>query len=79
MKLTIHKRLEQLEQISAKRASAQRAAETGPSASGTIRNLLRACGFEQQPHESLAETLCRALGITSGELRNRLSAGRLFG
>ena len=79
MKINIHKRLEQLEQISAERASTQRNAETGPSAVETIRKLFRACGCEPQPRESLAEALTRALGITSGELRNRLSAGRLFG
>jgi tape measure domain-containing protein len=78
MKIKTYRRLEQLEQMSAKRASAQRAAETGPSAIETIRNLLRASGYEQQPRESLAEALARAMGITSGELRTRLSAGRLF-
>jgi hypothetical protein len=78
MKSKTYKRLEQLEQISARRASARRAADTVPSASEAIRKLLQASGFEQQPHESLAEALCRALGITSAELRNRLSAGRLL-
>jgi hypothetical protein len=78
MKVKTYRRLEQLEQINARRAAAQRVTVTGPSASETIRKLLHASGFEEQPHESLAETLCRALGITSAELRNRLSAGRLF-
>jgi hypothetical protein len=78
MKLKTYKRLEQLEQISAKRARARRGAETGPSARERIRNLLRAGGFERKPDESLIETLARALGISCGELRDRLSAGRIF-
>jgi hypothetical protein len=78
MKLKTYKRLEQLEQISAKRARARRGAETGPRAREIIRNFLRAGGFEPEPNESLIETLARALGITCGELRDRLSAGRIF-
>jgi hypothetical protein len=77
MNAKIHKRLEHLEQISAKRARARRAAK-GPSAREMIRDLLRAGGFEPEPDESLIETLARALGITCGELRNRLRAGRIF-
>ena len=78
MKLKSYKRLEELEQIQAKRASARRATETRPPAREMIRKLLFAMGFEQRPDESLIETLARALGITSGELRERLRAGRIF-
>jgi hypothetical protein len=37
-----------------------------------VRGWLRAWGVEQQPEESLAETLSRALGIRPAELRDRL-------
>jgi len=49
MKLKTYKRLEQLKQISAKRARARRGAETGSSAREMIRNWLRATGFEREP------------------------------
>lgn len=78
MKLKTYKRLEQLEQISAKRARARPGAETGSSAREKVLNLLRASGFERKPDESLMETLARALGISCGELRDRLRAGRIF-
>ena len=75
MKLKSYKRLEQLEQIQAKRANARRATDTRPPARETIRKLLSAMGFEQGPHESLIETLARALGMACQELRDRLSKG----
>lgn len=64
--------------MAAQRASAQRGVETGTAARKVIRDLLQAIGVEQEPHESLAETTARALGITCEELRTRLRAGRLF-
>jgi hypothetical protein len=78
MKLKIYRRLEQLEQISVRRASGRHHAKTGASAIEAIRTLLCATGFEQEPQESLAETTARALGISCRDLRNRLSEGRLF-
>jgi hypothetical protein len=78
MKAKTYQRLEQLEQISAKGASAQRAAVTGPQAIEKIRQLLHACGCEPEPHESLAEALARALGVTGLELKNRLRSGGLL-
>lgn len=70
MRTTLHKRLEKLEHdVQARRASAK------PESSDhieKIRGWLRAWGVEQQPHESLAETLSRALGIHPVELRDRL-------
>jgi hypothetical protein len=75
MKLKSYKRLEQLEQIHAKRASTRRATVTRPPPSETIRKLLLAMGFQQGPNESLIETLARALGMACQELRDRLSKG----
>jgi len=72
MRTTLHKRLQRLEQdVQARRASAQ------PESSDhieIIRGRLRACGVEQQPEESLAMTLGRAMGISGTELRRRLEA-----
>jgi hypothetical protein len=39
-----------------------------------IRGWLRAWGVEQQPDESLMMTVCRAMGISLRELRQRLEA-----
>jgi hypothetical protein len=70
MKRALHKRLQQLEQdVQFRQASAERA----PSGHiEIIRGWLSAWGVEQQPDESLAMTLSRALGLTVLELRNRL-------
>jgi|CZKX01.1.fsa_nt_gi hypothetical protein len=72
MRQTLHKRLEKLEQdVQARQASAK------PESSDhieVIRGRLRAWGVEQQPEESLAMTLCRAMGISGSELRRRLEA-----
>ena len=78
MKPKTYARLQQLEQRSAARLSAQGKAASGISAVDTIRELLSAAGFAQEPTESLAETMARALGITCRELRVRMSQGRLF-
>ena len=72
MRQSLHKRLARLEQdIQARQASAR------PESSNhieMIRGRLRAWGVEQQPEESLAMTLCRAMGIIGSELRHRLEA-----
>jgi hypothetical protein len=72
MRTSLHKRLARLEQdVQARRASAK------PESSDhieMIRGWLRAWGVEQQPEESLAMTLCRAMGISGAELRHRLEA-----
>lgn len=75
MKLKSYKRLEQLEEIQAKRARARRASEPQHSTSEIIRNWLSAIGFERKPEESLIESLARALAMTCQELRDRLSKG----
>lgn len=70
MRSSLHKRLQRLEEdVQARQASAR------PESSDhieKIRGWLRAWGVEQQPEESLAETLSRALGIHPFELRDRL-------
>jgi len=43
----------------------------------TVRSYLSDHGFAQEPSESVAETVCRALGIGSEELRLRLQQGQL--
>ena len=72
MRQSLHKRLARLEQdVQARRASV----EPAPSDDiEIIRGRLRAWGVEQQPEESLAMTLCRAMGISGSELRRRLEA-----
>lgn len=76
MKQNLGKRLEELEKISAA-AAAQRERVAGRSSADsaleTIRALLRANNLQQEPHESLAETFARFLGISSRELRDRLA------
>lgn len=42
-----------------------------------VRRYLSDHGFAQDPSESLAETVCRALEISSEELRLRLQQGQL--
>jgi hypothetical protein len=70
MKATLHKRLVRLEQdVQAHQATAR------PEPTGhieMIRGWLRSWGVQQQPEESLAETLARALGMGPGELLHRL-------
>jgi hypothetical protein len=53
--------------------------EVGPNRfpAELIRAYLSADGFVQGPHESLAETLTRALGIVMRELRSRIQQGQL--
>jgi hypothetical protein len=70
MKHALYKRLQHLEQdVQSRPAGAERA----PSGHiEIIRGWLSAWGVEQQPEESLAMTLSRALGMTVLELRNRL-------
>ena len=70
MKASFHKRLVMLEQaVQSRQASAE------PAPSGHIemlRERLRVWGVEQQPEESMAMTLGRAMGISGPELRHWL-------
>ena len=68
MRQTMHKRLLRLEHVQARRAGARSESNNVE----IVRGWLRAWGVEQQPEESLAETLSRALGIRPPELREML-------
>jgi hypothetical protein len=70
MKQTLHKRLLRLEQAVQIRRASERPVTTGHLE--MIRGWLRAWGVEQDPDESLAMTLGRAMGISQPDLRDRL-------
>ena len=73
MNHNLQKRLQNLEKINAGALRIQaEQATSGPSGPEIIREYLRAHGIEQQPHESLAETTARAMGISSQELDRQL-------
>lgn len=82
MKASLHKRLMQLEQARDGELQAARYREQeqdGRIAIEKMREWLHAQGAEQQRHESLAEAVARASGITTQELRHQLmerAAGR---
>jgi len=73
MRQKLCRRLEELEKFSAA-VAAQRTGSraSADSAIETIRALLRANNFQQEPNDSLAQTFARFLGITSRELDERL-------
>jgi hypothetical protein len=48
--------------------------DSGPAIE-KMRGILRICGIEQSPTESLAEAFARALGISCRELKARLQTG----
>lgn len=75
MKRNLCERLERLEQAKAvaDRAKAACTPPSGPSAAEIIRERLRLGGFEQTGNESLAETLARAFGMNSQELRHLMA------
>jgi hypothetical protein len=73
LKQQFYRRLEELETVSKARAEAQRP-DTTIAAREKVREYLRGRGIEQDPAESLMETLARALGIGCRELRDRLKA-----
>jgi hypothetical protein len=83
VKVSLDKRLKQLEQIRAGELQAARYREQeqdGRVAIEKMREWLHAQGAEQQRHESLAEAVARASGITCHELRQQMmerAAGRL--
>jgi hypothetical protein len=83
VKANLEKRLKQLEQVRAADLEADKYREQeadGRIAIEKMREWLRAQGAEQQPHESLAEAVARASGITCQELRHQMmerAAGRL--
>ena len=73
MKRGIQARVDQLERTA--QAVAIRVAHASPAQQAPadiFRHLLSESGVEPGPHESLAETTARALGITYVELRDRL-------
>jgi len=73
MKRNIHKRLEVLEKTSAA-VQAQKPPTDGASAIQWVRDIVKACGEEQRPMESLHVTFARCLGMTPQELDNRMRA-----
>lgn len=73
MRQKLCKGLEELEKISATAAARSSSRESADSAIETIRPRLRANNFQQEPNASLAETFARFLGISSRELRDRLT------
>ena len=72
MRQKLRRRLEELEKISAAAAQRTGSGASADSAIETIRALLRANNFQQEPNDSLAQTFARFLGITSRELDERL-------
>jgi hypothetical protein len=73
MKRDLNRRLEALEKESRNAAAASK--YDPPNSAPVIqriRDYLKARGIEQGPMESFAETLARALGITTAELRNQI-------
>ena len=78
MRQTLYKRLQQLEEVSAR---ARKQTESRDTEAGNAKFISKArlflslLGVEQQSKESLAEALCRALEIDCTELRRLLRAG----
>jgi hypothetical protein len=72
MRQNIHKRLEVLEKTNAALQVQKTAGTDGAAAIRWVRDILQACGVEQQPMESLAEAFARCLGISPRELDSRL-------
>ncbi len=75
MKRSMHARLVGLEKVR-KAANGTRIAQLADGSHvERIRAILRICGIEQSPTESLAEAFARALGISCTELKARLQTG----
>ncbi len=74
MRQNIHKRLRVLEKTNAALQVQKTAGTDGAAAIRWVRDILQACGVEQQPMESLAEAFARCLGISTRELDSRLRA-----
>ena len=78
MRQTLYKRLQQLEEASARaRLQSERPNQEASNARviNRIMLFLRLRGVEIQAHESLAVAWARALEIDCGELRRQLGAG----
>jgi hypothetical protein len=75
MRVKLSRRLERLEETHAAaiRAKAACSPPGAPSVAEIIRERLRIRGFVQTGNESLAETLARAFGMTSQELRHLMA------
>ena len=72
MRQKLCRRLEQLEKVNAA-ASLTSIRESADSAIEDLRAILRANDFQQEPNESLAETLGRFMGINLRELKAQLA------
>jgi hypothetical protein len=75
MKRSLYARLAGLERVRKAAGSAEFAKFDSGPAIEKIRAILRICGVEQSPTESLAEAFARALGISCSELKARLQTG----
>jgi hypothetical protein len=74
MREKLSRRLEHLEEIHAAAIRAKEAASTPRiNVCEMLRERLKAHGFVQTGNESLAETMARAFGMNSGELRSYLA------
>ena len=78
MRRNFHKRLEQLERISAATQGARDSAQLVQESLTMVHEFLGVHGIDQQPGESLAATLGRTLGMTGPELREAMGA-RAYG
>ena len=74
MKQSLHRRLEQLEAVSASLQTATRAEAARASVLDKVQLFLRMVGIEKTPEESLAEAWARGLDISATELRSLLAA-----
>jgi hypothetical protein len=68
---SVYKKLEELERIKAAARQAE-AYRSGPSGAEVMGSLLSRYAVEQLPGESRAETLARAAGISTRELKDLL-------
>ena len=71
MRQNVYRRLAELERMhaAARQAVARR---KGPSGAAVMRTLLSRCAIDQVPGESHVETLARAAGISTRELKDLL-------
>jgi hypothetical protein len=72
MRQKLCRRLEDLEKISAAAARRIDSRVSADSAIEELREVLPANNFQQEPNESLAETLARFMGISLRELKAQL-------
>ena len=75
MKRSLYARLADLERVRKAASVSESVQFDSRPVIERMRAILRMCGIEQHPMESLAEAFCRALGISGTELRARLQTG----